>query len=727
MNLCISCNDGYLAILNNDTNNSLYQNYYDCIKNDTKSQILSLINENINTFGNFDNYNYTSEEINKKIYEEITNFIINNIEILNKQDDLIIEGKGNIHYKLTSLENNLENKNSSDQFTKIDLGECENVIRTTNNLAENVSLLLLLSENLTSVSSERNTQFEIYDPVNKKRVNLSICQNIPINMYVPLQLDDKMNNLYNDLKDKGYDLFDINNEFYQDICTPYKSENGTDIPLLDRINYYYNNDQTQCQPGCNFSGYSMETQNLKCDCFAPEDGINNEKVVKEDSKAIYESFYDILKFSNYKILKCYKLVFKLNVFTSNIGSIITEIFLIMDLMFFVFYIFKSIDILKDYLTKIKPITHEEHNEIQNNPIVINEQVEKMNDLNITNKEIKENKDTLKIKEEINIDNNKKEDELSKKESINENKNNNLKLCFPPKRESKRKISLKSELNHQDSIIKYKPIINYSIKSKSIDLIKSNNEINKELIKDLNNDKLLSIDTLNKKIKKYDDYELNNMSYDVALKYDNRKFIPIYWSILRREHPIIFTFFIRNDYNLVQVKYSRLIFLLCTDMALNVFFFSDETMHKMFVDYGKYNLFQQIPQIIYSTIISQLIDILLCFLSLTDKHFYQIKELTIKEEYDITKILKLIKFKILLFYIITFIIFLFYWYIITSFCAVYTNTIIAFIKDSLLSFMLSLLYPFILYLLPSVLRIIAIKCNGRNLALIYKLSDVIPIF
>ena len=38
------------------------------------------------------------------------------------------------------------------------------------------------------------------------------------------------------------------------------------------------------------------------------------------------------------------------------------------------------------------------------------------------------------------------------------------------------------------------------------------------------------------------------------------------------------------------------------MALNVFFFSDDSMHKLFINYGKYDFFQQIPQITYSTII-----------------------------------------------------------------------------------------------------------------------------
>ena len=65
-------------------------------------------------------------------------------------------------------------------------------------------------------------------------------------------------------------------------------------------------------------------------------------------------------------------------------------------------------------------------------------------------------------------------------------------------------------------------------------------------------------------------------------------------------------------------------LLMGDMALNVFFFSDDSMHKLFLNYGKYDFFQQIPQIVYSTIISQIIEVFLCFLSMTDKYIFQIK-------------------------------------------------------------------------------------------------------
>ena len=163
------------------------------------------------------------------------------------------------------------------------------------------------------------------------------------------------------------------------------------------------------------------------------------------------------------------------------------------------------------------------------------------------------------------------------------------------------------------------------------------------------------------------------------------------------------------------------------MALNVFFFSDDTMHKMFLDYGKYNFVQQIPQIIYSTIVSQLIQVFICFLSLTDKHYYQIKNLKIKKMEQILRIIKCIQLKIYFFIIFTAVMFFFYWYLITCFCAVYVNTQNAFIKDSFLSFGLGLLYPFVLYLFPSALRIFALKHFKGKISFIYKISDVIPFF
>ena len=163
------------------------------------------------------------------------------------------------------------------------------------------------------------------------------------------------------------------------------------------------------------------------------------------------------------------------------------------------------------------------------------------------------------------------------------------------------------------------------------------------------------------------------------------------------------------------------------MAMNVFFFSDETMHKMYLDYGKYNIIQQIPQIAYSTLISKLIEIFLCYLSLTDSHYYQIKDCKKISKNFLIGIVKCINIKIRFFFGFTALLFIFYWYLITCFCAVYQNTQIAFIKDSFLSLLLGNLIPFGIYLFSSLLRIIALKSKKYRLEWLFNLSNVIPFF
>ena len=134
--------------------------------------------------------------------------------------------------------------------------------------------------------------------------------------------------------------------------------------------------------------------------------------------------------------------------------------------------------------------------------------------------------------------------------------------------------------------------------------------------------------------------------------------------------------------------------------------------------------------IYSTIISQVLQIFLNFLTMTDIHYFQIKALKNNNanKSRVLSIINRIKYKIIAFYVFTFIVFLFYWYIVAAFCAVYENTQIIFITDSISSFLLGLVYPFIIYLLPTGLRFLSLKAKEKkNLKFIYMLSDVIPFF
>ena len=685
----------------------------------------------------------TQNKTNEEIYDSIIENYIKNYNDTYFDDLIIFEGYNTFIYQMITSEQEQVllngNNSSTNQLSMIDLGECENILKDHYHIDRNLSLIIVLFEKVSNFSSERVVQYEVYEPINRTKLDLLVCENVLISIYTRVTLSEELLNLYNSLIKEGYDLFDINSAFYQDYCTPFTSPNGTDVILDDRIKYYYNNNETLCQSNCRFSDYSIENKLLKCDCDISNSEINTNNIKKFSKKSLYESFYDTLKYSNYKVLKCYKLAFHKNSVTVNKGSIIAIVYFLIYLIFLILYCYKGIEQLKIDIQKI---------------IMKNKNINKINSpLN------KDEDNNPKEKDFLNLNNN---NDIHKKESnqniiIYENNENSQNTVYNLRNQNKSKTSNKNEKSTSKYINTFLNIPPKKQKTSKDILFSKTNKKSKHKRKHFKNlTQRISVQNLiiankvqfsdkhieniqeenqNKNLKfndsnqegKLDDFELNDLEYEEAIKLDKRNFIDIYWSIIKREHIIFFTFFRGNDHNLIPIKLSRLIFSICTDMAFNVFFFEDETMHKMFLDYGKYNFYQQIPQIIYSTIVSQIIEVYLCFLSLTDTYYYQIKKLEFNFRNDIEKIIKCIKIKLIFYFISTFLMFAFYWYTIACFCAVYVNTQTAFITDSISSFGLGLLYPFGLYLFPSLLRLISLRATNSRLAFLYKLSDIIPIF
>ena len=59
---------------------------------------------------------------------------------------------------------------------------------------------------------------------------------------------------------------------------------------------------------------------------------------------------------------------------------------------------------------------------------------------------------------------------------------------------------------------------------------------------------------------YTDNELNSMDYEEALKYDQRNFVQYYFSLIKNQHLLIFTFFQCSDYNSQMIKFELIIFI-----------------------------------------------------------------------------------------------------------------------------------------------------------------------
>ena len=227
---------------------------------------------------------------------------------------------------------------------------------------------------------------------------------------------------------------------------------------------------------------------------------------------------------------------------------------------------------------------------------------------------------------------------------------------------------------------------------------------------------------------YNDIELNLLVYKLALKYDKRTFCEYYISLIKTKHNLIFSFFYNSDYNSRIIKIDLFVINFVIYFTVNAFFFDDNTMHKIYVDNGNFNFIYQLPQIIYSSLISSVLDTVLKLFALSDDYILNLKK--DKNDKNLerrnTELNKKLKIIFLLFFIISSIFLLFFWYYISMFCTIYKDTQIHLIKDTLISFGLSLLYPFGIYLLPGCFRIPALldKSNNNKNEYLYKISKFI---
>ena len=285
---------------------------------------------------------------------------------------------------------------------------------------------------------------------------------------------------------------------------------------------------------------------------------------------------------------------------------------------------------------------------------------------------------------------------------------------PPKNTKKRKNSKKftnsqSNINSKNNFIQSSNINNLNdiYKEKKLD----------NIIINMNNEK--------SDILPINDYEYNNMAYDDALIYDKRTYFEYYWSLLKTKHILLFAFIQTNDYNSTINKISLFAFSFALYLTINALFFTDSTIHKIYQEEGEYNFIYQLPQILYSTIISSVINIIIKFLSLSEKNILKLKNE--KNIDDIVsqkqKLLKILRIKFIWFFNISLIFLLFFWYYLGCFCAIYKNTQIHLLKDFLVSFSLSLFYPFGINLIPGIFRISSLKNNKKCN---YQISKIIQL-
>ena len=164
-----------------------------------------------------------------------------------------------------------------------------------------------------------------------------------------------------------------------------------------------------------------------------------------------------------------------------------------------------------------------------------------------------------------------------------------------------------------------------------------------------------------------------------------------------------------------------------NLTVSAMFYTDSTMHKIYIDDGSFDFTYQLPQMIYSSLISFFLEMLPNNLGLYEENILEARK---RNKDSLNKIIKDVYrgiiIKIAFFFIVTYLLSIFFWIYLGCFCAVYKNTQNHLLKDVTLSFALSFISPFCIYLFPGIFRIASLRSKShRNI--MYNFSKIIQVF
>ena len=622
--------------------------------------------------------NYINEHTN-------TNNHISQYKISNNQYNMIV-------FKNSSCISNLTLK-----ISDIDFGDCYNKLKEYYKIDDD--LIIAIVENYKLIyKNNPMTTFALFNPITGEKLNaVEICKNdsIIVNESFINLLDENSTNFEYllDLIEQGINIFDPFDDFYTDLCYYFISPIKKDIPVKDRIEAFYPN-ITLCDSGCKNLGINFTSKSVMCDCNFND--ISNNALLNNDILGDTTSeIVDIINSSNIEVIKCLIKAFKyfrrgfggyIIIALTALSIIFTLLFIIVQFSNIKLYIF---ELTKNYLSLISKLKKSINTNTETKNVLLFPPKKKVDE------DEKSEKDTKKKKFQRKV--------VSKRNNVFYARNT-FRLNEKLKIESEKKGIVKSgNLNDFQEFEKFK-------KGETI----ANSENYEQ------NENFFEI---------YLSKPIEEMDYNDAIKYDKRSFTEAFRDLILEKVMTLNTFLVSEPLKPFMVK--LVIYLLYIDLFLiiNGLFFSEDYISKVYHLEKEDKFFSFVPRSIYRFLYTMTVSVIINFLIncffIEEK---KIKRIFIRErdnennlKNDIINLLRIIKERLITFFIITFIIFIFSFLYIICFNYVYHYTQKEWIISSIFIIIIIELIVIIISLLEICLRFLSFKCKSERL---YKLSNLL---
>ena len=574
------------------------------------------------------------------------------------------------NYTLTIYKKNECLKELEMTSSIIDFGECYKKIQKQYNL-KNRNLIVLIAD-LFDDKKLANTLFYFFDPNIGMNLTIeNICSDDSL-------IIEKSLNYYQELnieqakffENQNINIFNLSDYFYNDLCYFFESPNGKDVPIKDRIKLFYPN-ITFCEDGCSNIVVNLTSMKAICECKM-KDLVSGQKNVSKLIR-IDDDFTEFFEEISLNVITCYRTLIQLKYFVKCYGGFIIMLFIIIQTIYVIITIKKSI-------AKMKVIAY----------WIIDNYKNFLNCQRIVASPPKTNKKQSHIiiySENSNSQNDTKY-KLSEFKSTIEQKNANKKInSFE---------DCKNAYGFNNFNIK--PNINFKISE----------------------DKKLDLE-------EYLITSLDDLDFDIAVVKENRAFCRMFFDRLRVKQMVVNLFYSNNWIIPKSIKIILIIIKIDLYIVINALFYNEEYISNLCYSNEKEKFLSFIPRslnrIFYTSVVSTVLDFMISFLVPTEHKIKNIlirkknniKEMKIKIIESMKKIINNYWILIILSYIITII----SWFYISCFNNVYPYIKNEWIKSNIVIIVVIQIISFAGCFLFTILRFVSIKYKNEKL---FRLSN-----
>ena len=662
--------------------------------------------------------------ISDEIFEEFKKFPYLIDEIL-ENGNITLNGIDSIYQIGMISENNIPNNKSKtiSKYPSLDFGNCPSILRTEFEIKNSEKILYKILFDVNNYGDASRAylyrETDLGNPLDLEPCEgMNITYISPSSNYYEYFGYYKKGNIYLNIFNKANQIFDVYSQVYKP-CYPLSILGKIDLTIRDRWGEFERKKLILCNEGCKFEGLDIETFQVRCFCPII---INKENITK--SKFI-QGIQDFGKWNNFEVLKCYELLFSVEGQNNNyISEILLLIIIICIICSIMTEIYKS-----KFRTLIIYCRDFINNEFKNNS---NFNIIKSLQKKVKTKEVLDKNEKQLLQEIEKFERDKNYSYIKIISNPPYNKNNTYNNTIRNKKtfkEEKRNKSINVQMNNGMIIINS----NKDIENLSINKINNNKE-NKEnakylsveefkVFKNFYNCLIISIEK--DKCQNYlIENELDELDYYYYRLIENRKWYEIIWSHIKLNSDLLSTFLNYNskkDYRIYTIKtiiYFNSIFI---SLFVNICFYHDDTMHKIYEENGNYNFGYKFPYIAFADIVST---IGYCLFEKILLNFQDnlIKLKTEMDEIERNRIAinieKKFKIKRIFFYIISFLLQVFIWYFISCFFALYQNTQIQLLIDFCIGLIFNIGKLLIKTIFNLSFKCCAIKCKSNSKILNY---------